>query len=136
MGELGNCCPPQEFGEHAEDLKEHGEKPEEEGEKGTGTGCGDDPNPTPPKRARRRCGTGGLGGVTPEKIVDHAALPSSSLLQDVPLQSKGQLGLQLQIFVGQKMFVVNTSDKPIKIMPGSLLCGFGKGKFDRNVGGK
>ncbi len=76
------------------------------------------------------------GVVEPEKIVDQKALPSSSPLEDVPLQSKGQVGLQLQVFVGPKMFVVNTSDKPIKIVAGSLLCGFGKGKFDRNVGGK
>ena len=49
------------------------------------------------------------------------------------------MGLQLQVFVGQKAFVVNKTDKVIKISAGMLLCGFGKGKFDRNsdtAGGK
>ena len=53
-------------------------------------------------------------------------------MQDVALNGRGQVGLQLQVFVGQKAFVVNKTDKEIKISAGMLLCGFGKGKFDRN----
>ena len=93
-----------------------------------------------PAQKRRRKGgrpsTGagkGVGGaVDPAHIVDLKNLPSSSPLQDVALQGRGQVGLQLQVFVGQKAFVVNKTDKEIKISVGMLLCGFGKGKFDRN----
>ena len=74
-----------------------------------------------------------LGVVDPVHIVDLKTLPKSSPLKDVALQSKGQVGLQLQVFAGQKAaFVVNKTDKDIKISVGMLLCGFGKGKFDRN----
>ena len=93
-----------------------------------------------PAQKRRRKGgrpsTGagkGVGGaVDPAHIVDLKNLPSSSPLQDVALQGRGQVGLQLQVFVGQKAFVANKTDKEIKISVGMLLCGFGKGKFDRN----
>ena len=100
-----------------------------------------------PTQKRRRKGgrpsaTGagkGVGGVVdPAHIVDLKTLPSSSPLQDVALQGRGQVGLQLRVFVGQA-FVVNKTDKEIKISVGMLLCGFGKGKFDRNsatTGGK
>lgn len=88
--------------------------------------AGADPGPEiqNPAQKRRRA---------TEHIVDKGTLPSSSPLQDVALQGKGQVGLQLQVFVGQKAFVVNKTDKEIKIPVGMLLCGFSKGQFDRNT---
>ena len=97
-----------------------------------------DAAPENPAQKRRRKGgrpsaTGagkGVGGVVdPAHIVDLKTLPSSSPLQDVALQGRGQVGLQLQVCVGQKAFVVNKADKEIKISVCMLLCGFGKGSL-------
>ena len=70
-----------------------------------------------------------MGGVVdPAHIVDLKTLPSSSPLQDVALQARGQVGLQLQVFVGQKAFVVNKADNHNNIAVGTLLCGFRQGE--------
>ena len=94
--------------------------------------AGADPGPEIQNPAQKRRRKGGrlsgvgqrAGVVAPEHIVDLGTLPSSSPLQDVALQGKGQVGLQLQVFVGQKAFVVNKTDKEINIPVGMLLCGF------------
>ena len=71
----------------------------------------------------------GVGGVVdPAHIVDCKTLPSSSPLQDVPLQGRGQVGLQLHVFAGQTALVVNKADNQISISVGMLRCGVGKGE--------
>ena len=88
-------------------------------------------DPTPAKkRPRRQSQT-----VNKEKIVDEKTLPNGPL-QDVPLNVKGQLGLRLKVFAGNKIFVANTSDPKVHIPVGYVLRGFGKkGKSDRNSNG-
>ena len=66
--------------------------------------------------------------------MDNKSLPGNPL-QDVPMQMKSQVGLSLQVFVGNKIFVVNTGGQPMSVPVGAFLCGFGKGKFDRNING-
>ena len=70
--------------------------------------------------------------VDPDKIVDNKSLPGNPL-QDVPMQMKSQVGLSLQVFVGNKIYVVNTGDQTMSVPVGTFLCGYGKGKFDRNT---
>ena len=72
--------------------------------------------------------------VDPDKIVDNKSLPGNPL-QDVPMLLKGQTGLSLHVFVGNKIYVVNKTDQTRRIPVGSVLCGYGKGKFARNTNG-
>jgi len=93
----------------------------------------EDPDPSRARPLKRRRKSASQK-VDAEKIVDHKALPDGPL-QDVPMQLKNQVGLRLKVFMGNKMFVVNTSDKTVSILAGAFLCGYGKGKFDRNLHG-
>ena len=72
--------------------------------------------------------------VDTKKIVDNKSLPGNPL-HDVPMLLKGQCGLSLQVFAGNKIYIVNTGDQTVSIPVGTLLCGYGKGKFDTNTNG-
>jgi len=60
--------------------------------------------------------------------------PASDLqgvtLADIPMLSvRAATPLTLKIRVGNKVAVVNNGALPVKVMPGNLVCAFGKGKF-------
>ena len=121
--------PPQEFGSQEEDNKEKGQ--EEEG-KDDDPKPEDDPNNAvepKPKRRRRRFR---VKTVDQSKIVDIQSLPASPL-QDVPFQKQPEL--QIKVFVGNKVYVVNTGDKDVTIPFSTFLCGYGKGVFARDANG-
>ena len=61
-------------------------------------------NPDQPLPKRRRKAN---NKADPDKIVENKSLPGDPL-QDVPMQMKGQVGLSLKVFVGNKICVVNT----------------------------
>ena len=67
------------------------------------------------------------------KIVDIQSLPANPLLE-APFQK--QTALQVEVFAGNKVYVVNTCDSNVSIPIGALLCGYGRGKFDRSTMGK
>ena len=70
--------------------------------------------------------------VDPTKVVDIQSLPANPL-QDVSFQKQPEL--QIKVFVGNKVYVVNTGDKDVTIPFGTFLCGYGKGVFARNTNG-
>ena len=70
--------------------------------------------------------------VDQSKIVDIQSLPANPLLEAPPLE---QAALQVKVFVGNKVHVANTGDANVSIAVGTFLCGYGRGKFDRNAGG-
>ena len=102
-------------------------------EEGEAAGAAGEENPDPakplPKRRRKA-----NNKVDPDKIVDNKSLPGNPL-QDVPMQMKGQVGLSLKVFVGNTIYVVNEGHQPMSLPVGAYLCGFGRGKFDRNTNG-
>ena len=119
--------PPQEFGRQEEEKEEI--PPQEETE--------DDPQPggdpptggVIPKRKRRRLD---MKKVDQSKIVDIKSLPANPLLEAPFLK---QTALQVKVFVGNKVYVANTGDADVSIPVGTFLCGYGRGKFDRNTKG-
>jgi hypothetical protein len=70
--------------------------------------------------------------VDQSKVVDIKSLPANPL-QEVPFAK--QPALQVKVFVGNKVYVANTGDKDVTIKVGTLLCGYGKGRFARNKHG-
>ena len=118
--------PPQEFGQQEEEKQAKEEKEEP----------GDDPspegNPTTgkPLRKKRRLD---VEKVDQSKIVDIQSLPASPL-QEAAFQKNP--AVKIKAFVGNKVYVVNTGDADVSIPAGALLCGYGRGKFDRNTGGR
>ena len=122
--------PPQEFGRQEEEKEEMGqeEKPQEETEDDPQPG-GDPPNGVIPKRKRRRLD---MKKVDQSKIVDIQSLPANALLEAPFLK---QTALQVKVFVGNKVYVANTGDADVSIPVGTFLCGYGRGKFDRNTKG-
>ena len=64
--------------------------------------------------------------------MDIQSLPANPL-QEVSFQKQPEL--QIKIFVGNKVYVVNTGDKDVTIPFGTFLCGYGKGVFARNING-
>ena len=67
------------------------------------------------------------------KIVDIQSLPANPLLE-APFRK--QTALQVKVFVENKVYVVNTGESDVSIPVGALMCGYGRGKFDRNTMGK
>ena len=122
--------PPQEFGRQEEEKEEmdQEEKPQEEKEDDPQPG-GDPPTGVIPKRKRRRLD---MKKVDQSKIVDIQSLPSNPLLE-APFAK--QPALQVKAFVGNKVYVANTGDADVSIPVGTFLCGYGRGKFDRNTKG-
>ena len=122
--------PPQEFGRQEEEKEEMGqeEKPQEETEDDPQPG-GDPPSGVIPKRKRRRLD---MKKVDQSKIVDIQSLPANPLLEAPFLK---QTALQVKVFVGNKVYVANTGDADVSIPVGTFLCGYGRGKFDRNTKG-
>ena len=118
--------PPQEFGRQEEMDQE--EKPQEETEDDPQPG-GDPPTGVIPKRKRRRLD---MKKVDQSKIVDIQSLPANPLLEAPFLK---QTALQVKVFVGNKVYVANTGDADVSIPVGTFLCGYGRGKFDRNTKG-
>ena len=120
--------PPQEFGRQEEEKEEKGQ--EENGPEETG----DDPQPegdpptgvVPKQRKRRRLA---VKKVDQSKIVDIQSLPANPLLEAPFLK---QTARQVKVFVGNKVYVANTGDADVSIPVGTFLCGYGRGKFDRN----
>ena len=82
-----------------------------------------------PKRKRRRLD---MKKVDQSKIVDIKSLPANPL-QEVPFAK--QPALQVKVFVGNKVYVANTGDKDVTIKVGTLLCGYGKGRFACHTNG-
>ena len=72
--------------------------------------------------------------VDQSKMVEIQSLPANPLLE-APLFRKLS-GLQVKVFVGNKVYVVNPGDADVSIPRGALVCGYGRGKFDRNDGGR
>ena len=70
--------------------------------------------------------------VDQSKIVDIKSLPARPL-QEVPFAK--QPARQVKVFVGSKVYVANTGDKDVSIPVGTLLCGYGKGRYARNKNG-
>ena len=124
--------PPQEFGKQGEEEeKGQEEEAKEDDAKKDDEGAGEVPKPPRPPRGackRRRIGE----KVDQSKVVDITSLPANPL-QDVPSQK--QSALHLQAFVGNKVYVANTGDKDVTIPVGTFLCGYGKGRFARNING-
>ena len=122
--------PPQEFGRQEEEKGQ-----EEKGQE-------DDPKPEddPPTGVipasrhgqKRRRLSHFFKKVDKSKIVDIQSLPANPLLEAPFLK---QTALQVKVFVGNKVYVANTGDTDVSIPVGTFLCGYGKGKFDRNTKG-
>ena len=125
-----SSLPPQEFGRQEEEKEEMGqeEKPQEETEDDPQPG-GDPPTGVIPKRKRRRLD---MKKADQSKIVDIQSLPANPLLE-APFVK--QTALQVKVFVGNKVYVANTGDADVSIPVGTFLCGYGRGKFDRNTKG-
>ena len=124
--------PPQEFGcqeeekeekglEEGQDPEARGEDPQPEGDPPSGV--------IPRQRKRRRLAA---KKVDQSKIVDIQSLPANPLLEAPFLK---QTALQVKVFVGNKVYVANTGETDVSIPVGTFLCGYGKGKFDRNTKG-
>ena len=125
--------PPQEFGSQEEDNKEKDqeEKGQEEEGKDDDPKPEDDPNnAVEPKRKRKRTSRRHVNDQS--KIVDIQSLPANALLEAPFLK---QTALQVKVFVGNKVYVANTGDADVSIPVGTFLCGYGRGKFDRNTKG-
>ena len=114
--------PPQEFGRQEEEKEEKGQEETEDAPQPEG----DPPTGVIPKRKRRRLD---MKKVDQSKIVDIQSLPSNPLLEAPFLK---QTALQVKVFVGNKVYVANTGDADVSIPVGTFLCGYGRGKFDRN----
>ena len=71
--------------------------------------------------------------VDQSKMVDIQSLPANPLLEAT---FQKQTAVKIKAFVGNKVYVVNTGDADVSIPVGALLCGYGRGKFDRNDGGR
>ena len=117
--------PPQEFGQQeeekqAKDKKEGGPDPSPEG----------DPTPLKPRPKKKQ--RLGVQKVDQSKIVDIQGLPANPLLEAT---FQKQPAVKIKAFVGNKVCVVNTGDADVSIPAGALLCGYGRGKIDRNDGG-
>ena len=123
--------PPQEFGRQEEEKEEmdQEEKPQEETKDDPQPG-GDPPTGVIPKRKRRRLD---MKKVDQSKIVDIQSLPANPLLEAT---FQKQPAIMIKVFGGNKVYVVNTGDADVSIPVGALLCGYGRGKFDRNTMGK
>ena len=87
---------------------------------------GDPPTGVIPKRKRRRLDR---KKVDQSKIVDIQSLPANPLLEAQVFNKRP--GLQVKVFEGNKVYVVNTGDADASIPFGAVLCGYGKGRFDR-----
>ena len=70
--------------------------------------------------------------VDATKIVDIQSLPANPL-HLVPFRK--QTALQIQVFVGNNVYVTNTSENDVTIAAGTFLCGYGKGTFAHNTNG-
>ena len=119
--------PPQEFGQQEEEKQAKDETDQ-------------DPDPSPegdpttpvkprPKKKQRL----GAQKVDQSKLVDIQSLPANPLLEAT---FQKQPAVKIKAFVGNKVYVVNTGDADVSIPAGALLCGYGRGKFDRNTGGR
>ena len=69
--------------------------------------------------------------VDKSKMVDIQSLPANPLLEAQVFKKRS--GLQVKVFEGNKVYVVNTGDADASIPFGAVLCGYGKGRFDRNT---
>ena len=115
--------PPQEFGQQeeekqAKDEKEGDPDPSPEG----------DPTPLKPRPKKKQ--RLGVQKVDQSKIVDIQSLPANPLLEAT---FQKQTAVKIKAFVGNKVYVVNTGDADASIPFGAVLCGYGKGRFDRNT---
>ena len=122
--------PPQEFGSQEEDNKEKGQ--EEEG-KDDDPKPEDDPNNAVEPKPNRRRSRFRVKTVDQSKIVDIQSLPANPLLEAPFLK---QTALRVKVFVGNKVYVANTGETDVSIPVGTFLCGYGRGRFDRNEKGK
>ena len=75
----------------------------------------------------------GVQKVDQSKIVDIQSLPANPLLEAT---FQKQTALKIKASGGNTVYVVNTGDADVSIPVGALLCGYGRGKFDRNTVGK
>ena len=123
--------PPQEFGRQEEEKEEMDpeDKPQDDTKDDPQPGGDDAPTGVNPKRKRRRLDR---KKVDQSKIVDIQSLPANPLLEAPFLK---QTALQVKVFVGNKVYVANTGDADVSIPVGTFLCGYGRGKFDRNTKG-
>ena len=99
MWSSSGTTPPQEFGNQPEEdcATAEVEVPEEAEAAGAAAAKREgNPDPAKPLPKRRRKTNNKVG---PDKIVDNKSLPGNPL-QDVPMQMKSQVGLSLQVFVG------------------------------------
>ena len=127
--------PPQEFGSQEEDNKEKDqeEKGQEEEGKDDDPKPEDDPNNAVEPKPKRRRSRFRVKTVDQSKIVDIQSLPANPLLEAPFLK---QTALQVKVFVGNKVYVANTGETDVSIPVGTFLCGYGRGRFDRNEKGK
>ena len=118
--------PPQEFGQQEEEkqAKDEKENDPDQSPEGDSTPL----KPRPKKRQRL-----GVQKVDQSKIVDIQSLPANPLLEATFQKNPA---VKIKAFVGNKVYVVNTGDADVSIPVGALLCGYGRGKFDRNDGGR
>ena len=118
--------PPQEFGQQEEEKEATDEK-----EQGPDPSPEVDPNPVKPRPKKKQ--RLGVQKVDQSKVVDNQSLPANPLLEAT---FQKQTAVKIKAFVGNKVYVVNTGDADVSIPVGALLCGYGRGKFDRNDGGE
>ena len=77
--------------------------------------------PPPSKSARQSPGTGRVSSVD--------ALPRCGELLSVAMTQRGQAHLTLKMFVGKSFYIINDGDAQQNLPRGSVVAGFGKGKF-------
>ena len=70
--------------------------------------------------------------VDQSKMVDIQSLPANPLLEAT---FQKQPAVMIKAFGGNKVYVVNTGDADVSIPVGAVLCGYGKGRFDRDTRG-
>ena len=66
-------------------------------------------------------------------VGESSILPSVGIIGEAKLTGKGQASLKAKVFVGNALFVQNEGAVATKMNLGSLLIGFGKGKFKLDV---
>ena len=81
-----------------------------------------EPTQKSPKKARVQTKTTLLSEV-----------PDTTVLVRIPLTQKGQNGVEMKVLVGNLIFLINETEMEVLLPSGSVVAGFGKGKFQVDV---
>ena len=92
---------------------------------GVHTAMGEEPAGTPTKRAGNQEGT-----PDPKRLRVTQGIPTGlTELASIAMVQKGQPGLMIKMFLGNVGYVVNPTGNELMLPVGSVLLGFGRGKF-------